>query len=343
MLVPTIPGWTTRVVSDDIAWLHIRPEDNKLYAINPEAGFFDGAISKSYFTCRSAMATLRRNSIFVNAALTAEGDVWWEGLSPEPPAALVDWEGKPWDPNSKKPAAHPNARYTAPAAQCPVIDPDWDNPNGVPISAIVFGNRRKSALPWVCEAPSWERGVFYGSTISIERDGAAHLSAAIISAKAAGGPTHGNNQNIVREPFAIYPYVGYNITDHFQLWLDTKKAMGYNIPKIFCVNWFRENAEGRVLWPGFDENSRLIKWIFQRIFNSGQAVKTPLGFVPPVSGLDLRGLDIEWEDVYEGLRVKDDLLQELDDIEAYFKSFPSIPDTLWKELQAIRAEFSNKK
>ena len=345
MLVPTIPGWTTRVVSDDIAWLYIRQEDNKLWAINPEAGFFDGAISKSFLSCRSAMATLRRNSIFVNAALTGDGDVWWEGLSSEPPADLTDWEGKPWNPaTASKPAAHPNARYTAPASQCPVIDPDWDNPNGVPISAIIFGNRRKSTLPWVCEAPTWERGVLYGASVSIERS---HTTAAE-SARAAGSPIHGNNSAVTRVPFAIYPYIGYNVCDYFQNWLNIRKAMGYNIPKIFCVNWFRQGPDGRLLWPGFDENSRLLKWIFQRIFNGGQAVKTPLGFVPPVSGLDLRGLDIEYEDVFEGLRVKaEDLAPELDDVEAYLKSLSAtsstpIPDALWREINAIRAELQRK-
>ena len=345
MLVPTIPGWTTRVVSDDVAWLHIRQEDNKLWAINPEAGFFDGAASKSYLSCRSAMATLRRNSIFVNVALTGDGDVWWEGLSSEPPADLTDWQGKPWDPaTATKTAAHPNARYTAPAAQCPVIDPDWDNPNGVPISAIIFGNRRKTVLPWVCEAPTWERGVLYGASVSIERS---HTTAAE-SARAAGSPIHGTNSAVTRVPFAVYPYIGYNVCDYFQNWINTRKAMGYNIPKIFCVNWFRQGPDGRLLWPGFDENSRLLKWIFQRIFNGGQAVKTPLGFVPPVSGLDLRGLDIEYEDVYEGLRVKpEDLGPELDDVEAYLKSLSAdsatpIPEALWREINSIRAEIQRK-
>jgi len=341
MLVPTIPGWTTRVVSDDIAWLHIRPEDSKLVAINPEAGFFDGAISKSYLSCRSAMATLRRNSIFVNVALTADGDVWWEGLSPEAPADLVDWQGKAWNPTTAKtPAAHPNARYTAPCSQCPVIDPDWENPNGVPISAIIFSNRRKSVLPWVCEAPTWERGVLYGASISTERSAS---SAAVSAAIASGAPVSGTNPKITREPFAIFPYLGYNVCDYFQNWLDIRKAMGYNIPKIFTVNWFRESTDGRLLWPGFDENSRFIKWIFQRIFNGGQAVKTALGFIPPISGLDLRGLDIEIEDVFEGLQVNDDVLAEVDDVTAYFKSFPTpVPNVFFQELEAIRQEIQKK-
>jgi phosphoenolpyruvate carboxykinase (GTP) len=318
MMVPTIPGWTVRCISDDIAWLHVG-EDGRLWAINPETGFFDGAVAKNYQTSRTAMTMLKKNSIFTNVALTPDGDVWWEGMTKEPPAALVDWEGQQWTPNSGRPAAHPNARYCCHASQCPVMDPDWKNPNGVPISAILLGNRRSTTLPWVFEATSWDRGMLHGATMSVER-------------KQADEPT--------RNPFAMVPFCGYNVNDYFAHWINLRKLIGYNIPKIFVVNWFRKDSSGEFLWPGYDENSRLLKWIFQRVSNAGQAVKTVLGYVPPITGLDLKGLEVPLESVRAGLSVDaKEWREEVKHMEAYLDSFgPSLPQALRDELTLLKKD-----
>jgi phosphoenolpyruvate carboxykinase (GTP) len=290
-----------------------------LWAINPETGFYDGAVAKNYQTSRTAMTMLKKNSIFTNVALTPDNDVWWEGMTKEAPEELVDWEGQKWTPTSGRPAAHANARYCCHASQCPVMDPDWKNPNGVPISAILLGNRRSSVLPWVLEATSWERGVFYGATMSVER-------------KTNGAST------VAREPFAMYPFCGYNMNDYFAHWLNVRKLIGYNIPKIFVVNWFRKDGNQEFLWPGYDENSRILKWVFQRVSNAGQAVKTVLGYVPPITGLDLKGLEVPFENVRAGLRVdENEWKNEVAEIQKYLDSFgPSLP-------QALRDEFASLK
>ncbi|XP_049851204.1 uncharacterized protein LOC126325537 isoform X2 [Schistocerca gregaria] len=338
MLVPVIPGWTVRCLSDELAWLYVG-EDNRLWAINPETGLFDGAMSKSYSTNKSAMTTVKKNSIFINTAMTLDGDVWWEGMTPEPPSELIDWTGNRWNPSFDTPAAHPNARYTTHLSNCPVVDPDWNNPNGVPISAIIFGNRRSSVLPWACEAPSWERGVFYGSILSSE------FSEIRQSDPSSIGIRDENNPNVLRQPFAMYGHTGYNICDYFSHWLSLRKHLGYSVPKIFFVNWFRKSsASGKILWPGFNENSRILKWIYQRITNEVNATKTPIGFVPSSSSLDLRGLDISFGDVHQGLKVdEEELRSEVSNIEALYKKLGSrMPSGLWTELNYLKSDLRMK-
>jgi phosphoenolpyruvate carboxykinase (GTP) len=281
MLIPTIPGWTVRCVGDDIAWMHVG-EDGRLYAINPEAGFFGVAPGTSDYTNRSAMDTIHENTLFTNVGLTPEGDVWWEGMTKKPPPELIDWTGEKWTPDCGRKAAHPNSRYTTPANQCPVIDPDWENPNGVPVSAIIFGGRRTSVVPLVHEAFDWPHGVFMGSIISSEQTAAAE----------------GKVGAVRRDPFAMLPFCGYNMADYFNHWLEFRKQLGYNAPKIFYVNWFRKDDQGNYLWPGYGENSRVLKWICERVDGTGQAKATPIGYVPTARGLDLSGLDISRENVH---------------------------------------------
>jgi phosphoenolpyruvate carboxykinase (GTP) len=307
MLVPTIPGWTVRCVGDDIAWLHLG-DDGRLWAINPEAGFYDVATGTSDKTNKSAMATLRKNTIFTNVAVTPDGDVWWEGMTEQPPAALVDWTGQKWTPDCGRPAAHPNSRFTAPGAQCPVIDPEWENPNGVPISAFIFGCRRSTAFPLVTEAANWEQGVFLASVIGVE-----------------------GKSGVEREPFSMTPFLGYNINHYLQHWLDFRVQLGYNMPKIFVVNWFRKDKKGNFLWPGFDENSRILKYIHERTTNTlNEGLhKTAIGLMPESSVLDLRGLDVPKASVDEALKVDvDEWTKEFDDIKRYYS-------TLGKELPAL--------
>jgi phosphoenolpyruvate carboxykinase (GTP) len=302
MLVPTIPGWTAETVGDDICWMKFG-DDGRLYAINPEAGFFGVAPGTSNETNVNAMKSVWGNSIFTNTALTDELDVWWEGMTPEPPAHAIDWRGSDWTPDADTPAAHPNARFTAPASQCPSIAPEWEDPAGVPISAILFGGRRRTTVPLVAEAYDWEHGVFLGSIMASETTAA--------QAGAVG--------KLRFDPMAMLPFCGYHYGEYFAHWLTIGKITdAEKLPRIFFVNWFRRDEDGRFLWPGFGENSRVLKWVFERCdapATDESVVETPIGILPRVDTLDTSGLDIDRGDLEEILRV---------DVEGWQAAVPQI-------------------
>ena len=290
MLVPTIPGWKAETVGDDICWMKFG-DDGRLYAINPEAGFFGVAPGTGYETNANAMGTLWGNCIYTNTALTDQGDVWWEGMSDTPPARATDWRGNPWTPDTDAPAAHPNARFTAPASQCPSIAPEWQDPKGVPISAILFGGRRRTTVPLVTEAFDWQHGVFLGSIMASETTAA----------------QQGTVGNLRFDPMAMLPFCGYNYADYFAHWLKIGTSTDdEKLPRIFFVNWFRRDDNGRYLWPGYGENSRVLKWIFERVDGESSAADTPIGRLPPVDALDVDGLGITDEDLAEILCVDHD-------------------------------------
>lgn len=322
MLNSTLPGWKVECVGDDIAWMKFK-EDGRLYAINPEAGFFGVAPGTSAESNPSAMATLEKNAIFTNVALTPDGDVWWEGMTKQPPDQLIDWHGKPWTPQSRSKAAHPNSRFTVPASQCPVIDPDWENPKGVPISGMVFGGRRSTTIPLVFEALNWQHGTFVGASVSSEMTAAAK----------------GEVGKLRHDPFAMLPFCGYNMGDYFDHWLKMGHLTQHHLlPKIFHVNWFRKGASGEFLWPGFGENIRVLKWICERIDGKGKADESPIGFVPTGDALDLSDLPIDKEAIEELLRVdREAYLREVEELESYFFIFGSkLPSGIRQELEALK-------
>ena len=286
MLVPTVPGWKVETIGDDICWMKFG-DDGRLYAINPEAGFFGVAPNTGWQTNPNAMHTLYANCLFTNTALTSEGDVWWEGMTDTPPARATDWRNNTWTPETTTPAAHPNARFTAPASQCPAIAPEWQDPKGVPISAILFGGRRRTTVPLVTESLDWQHGVFLGSIMASE------------TTAAAGGDVG----KLRFDPMAMLPFCGYNMGDYFRHWLKLgKQADAAKLPKIFFVNWFRRDDGGRYLWPGFGENSRVLKWVFERIDGRSSATRTPVGLVPTVDAIDTTALDVPKADLEEVLR-----------------------------------------
>ena len=324
MLIPTIPGWKVETVGDDIAWMKFNEKDGMLHAINPEAGFFGVAPGTNFSSNKNAMLSCARDTIFTNVALTDDGDVWWEGMDGEKPAHLIDWKGNDWTPDMKdadgKPvkAAHPNARFTARACNCPAIASNWEDPEGVPVSAFLFGGRRPSTLPVVYQSRSWEHGVFIGSTVGSE------VTAAALDVKAG---------TVRRDPFAMLPFCGYNMGDYFQHWLDIGKHPGAKLPKIFCVNWFRKTPEGKWLWPGYGDNSRILKWVFERCDGEGKAVETAIGYLPTEDAIDRTGTDVTAEDMHLLLTVdKAGWKTELETINEHFKKFDRLP----AELEAQR-------
>ncbi|MEY3340828.1 MAG: GTP-dependent phosphoenolpyruvate carboxykinase [Actinomycetota bacterium] len=323
MLVPTIPGWKAETIGDDICWMKFGA-DGRLYAINPEAGFFGVAPGTGYDTNANAMHTLWGNCIFTNTALTSEGDVWWEGMSDDAPARATDWKGNAWTPESDSPAAHPNARFTAPASQCPSAAPEWQDPAGVPISAILFGGRRRTTVPLVTQAFDWEHGVFLGSIMASETTAA--------QAGAVG--------KLRFDPMAMLPFCGYNMADYFAHWLRIgSKTDDTKLPKIFFVNWFRRDENGRFLWPGFGENSRVLKWVFDRVEGKADAVETPIGLLPTPGALDLDGLDIAHDDLHEILSVDiDGWKSAIPQIQDHFAQFgPKLPAKLSAQLESLSA------
>ena len=295
MLIPTLEGWTVETVGDDIAWMKFG-DDGRLYAVNPEAGFFGVAPGTGEKTNPNAMATVRANSIFTNCAKTDDGDIWWEGMTEEPPAHAIDWHGNEWTPDSDEPAAHPNARFTTPADQCPSIADEWEDPKGVPIDAFLFGGRRSTVVPLVREAFDWEHAVFMGATMSSETTAAA--------AGAVGA--------LRFDPFAMLPFCGYNMADYFAHWLKVGRRDGAQLPKVFYVNWFRKDDDGKFLWPGFGENSRVLAYVFRRCNGEGETVETPIGLVPAAGELDTAGLDLSDEALQELLTVDEDKLKVRD-------------------------------
>jgi len=328
MLVPTIPGWKVETVGDDIAWMKFG-KDGRLYAINPEAGFFGVAPGTSFDSNPNAMHSTKKNTIFTNVGLTDDGDVWWEGIGTPAPAHLIDWKGNDWTPDSKEPAAHPNARFTAPAKQCPAIASDWNDPAGVPISAILIGGRRPKTIPLIHQSFDWKHGVFLGSIMGSE------ITAAAIS---------NNIGQVRRDPFAMLPFFGYNVCDYLQHWLNIgEKSSEDKLPKIFYVNWFRKNQEGKWLWPGFGENSRVLKWIFERTTGEGKAIKTPIGYMPMEDTLDLTGLKgVSDEDMKELLNVdKEDWLNEVASIREHYAKFgDKLPKELVAQLDALESRLN---
>jgi phosphoenolpyruvate carboxykinase (GTP) len=326
MLIPTVPGWKVETIGDDIAWMKFGA-DGRLYAINPEAGFFGVAPGTGEQTNRNAMDTIQRNAVFTNCALTDDGDVWWEGMTRNAPSHLIDWRGHDWTPAAGHPAAHLNARFTVSASQCPVIAPEWDNPAGVPIDAFLFGGRRATVAPLVREAFDWQHGVFLAATMSSEKTAAAA----------------GTVGELRFDPFAMLPFCGYNIGDYFNHWLQIGQREGPKLPKIFGVNWFRKNANGQFLWPGYGENSRVLAWIFRRCDGAVDAVETPIGLTPAPEDLDLTGLNLAPNALKELLDVDHEAVRaELLQIREYLTPFSDrLPREFHKQLARLEDTLSS--
>ncbi|MBV8464208.1 MAG: phosphoenolpyruvate carboxykinase (GTP) [Acidimicrobiales bacterium] len=324
MLIPTVPDWKVETVGDDICWMKFGP-DGRLYGINPEAGFFGVAPGTNAKTNPNAMLTLDANAIFTNTALTDDGDVWWEGMTAEPPAHLTSWKGEDWTPEKGEPAAHPNARFTVPAEQDPAIASEWENPAGVPIDAILFGGRRASVIPLVFQSRDWQHGVFLGSIMASETTAAA--------AGAVG--------NLRRDPFAMLPFCGYNMADYFAHWLEVGAGADPDkLPKIFYVNWFRKDENGKFLWPGYGENSRVLEWVFERVSGKGEAQETPIGLVPVADAIDATGLDLSTADLEKLLTVDaDEWRAEVPRIREHFATFGErLPTALRDEVDRLERE-----
>jgi phosphoenolpyruvate carboxykinase (GTP) len=329
MLIPTIPGWKVQTIGDDIAWMKFGP-DGRLYAINPEAGFFGVAPGTGMKSNANAMLTVTRNSIFTNCAMAPDADVWWEGMTDDKPPELTDWLRRPWTPTSGRKAAHPNARFTAPAKQCPVIAPEWEDPKGVPIDAILFGGRRAGIVPLVTEAFNWQHGTFLGATASSETTAA----------------TTGKVGQLRRDPMAMLPFCGYHMGDYFAHWLKMgKQSSESKLPKIFYVNWFRQDESGRFLWPGYGENSRVLKWIFDRCDRKVHAVDAPIGRLPEPADLDTKGLKIAAADVAKLLSVDiEGWTAEVPRIKEHFAKFGNrLPEGLNREVAELEDRLKKAK
>ena len=321
MLIPSLDGWTVETVGDDIAWMKFG-DDGRLYAINPEAGFFGVAPGTGYDTNPNAMKAIERDSIFTNVALTDDGDVWWEGMTPEPPEHAIDWHGDDWAPDAENPAAHPNARFTVAADRSPSIADEWEDPAGVPIDAFLFGGRRASVVPLVREAFDWEHGVFMGSTMSSEMTAAAF----------------GTVGKLRFDPFAMLPFCGYNMADYFAHWLEIgERGDTEKLPKIFYVNWFRKDADGKFIWPGFGENSRVLEWVFRRCDGEAEAVETPIGLVPAEGEIDTEGLELGDEQMRELLSVDAELFkQQLPQVRDHLEQFGDrLPEQMREQLAGL--------
>jgi phosphoenolpyruvate carboxykinase (GTP) len=325
MLEPTIPGWKVETLGDDIAWMRFG-EDGRLYAVNPEYGLFGVAPGTDWKTNPNAMRTLDQgNSVFTNVALTDDGDIWWEGMG-DPPAHLTDWKGNDWTPDSGELSSHPNSRFCTPITQCPILADEYEDPEGVPISAILFGGRRKTTVPLVAEARDWTHGVYLGATLSSETTAAAVGQVGVVR----------------RDPMAMLPFIGYHGGDYFAHWIEMGKGLdgdASKLPRIFYVNWFRRDDEGRLLWPGFGENSRVLKWVVERIEGRGGAVETPIGYVPTPDALDVSGLDLTTDELEQVLRVDpEEWKAEIPQVTEWFNKFgDKLPGVLWAELDALKA------
>ena len=322
MITPTVPGWKAETLGDDIAWMRFG-DDGQLYAVNPEYGLFGVAPGTGYSTNPTAMEPIDAGgNIFTNVALTDDNTVWWEGKTDEAPAHLTDWKGNDWTPESSTPAAHPNSRFCTPIANVPTAAPEWQDPNGVPISAILFGGRRKTTMPLVTETHDWQHGVFMGSVLSSEQTAAAEGKVGVVR----------------RDPMAMRPFIGYNVGDYFQHWLNIGKTEGAKLPKIFYVNWFRRDDDNSFLWPGFSENSRVLKWVFERVAGTAEAVDTPLGKAPAEGALDVDGLDVTPEQLQKALAIKpEEWAEELKSIEEWYEELGDhVPAELRGEVDKLR-------
>jgi phosphoenolpyruvate carboxykinase (GTP) len=328
MLIPTVPGWKVETVGDDIAWMKFG-DDGQLYAINPEAGFFGVAPGTGMDSNANAMLSLNENCIFTNVAETDDGDVWWEGMTDEAPEHLIDWTGQDWTPNNTTPAAHPNARFTVNAAQCPAIAEEWDELKGVPISAILFGGRRATVVPLVNEARDWRQGTFFGSIVSSEKTAAAA----------------GKIGELRRDPMAMLPFCGYNMADYWSHWLSVGEQEGAVLPKIYYVNWFRKDDDGKFMWPGFGENSRVLEWVFNRCNGTADAIETPIGNLPTMDGINFEGLNLTDAQKAELLRVEvDGWLSEIPLINEYYDQYGDrMPEALRVELNELQQRLEEAK